>query len=72
MHQIKLFVDIESNVESLEDRINQWLKESGAKVVNVFGNIAPQTVTKDQSGTSLGERRFSSSDMFVAIVYETA
>ncbi len=70
MHQIKLFVDIESNVESMEDRINNWLAESNARVLNVIGNIAPQTITADAKGTALGDRKFSSSDMFVAVVYE--
>ncbi len=72
MHQIKLFVDIESNVQAMEEKINHWLNQSGAKVVNIFGNIAPQTVTTETKGSSLGERKFSSSDLLVAIVYEPA
>ena len=70
MQQIKLFVDIESNIESMEERINRWLTESNARIVNVFGNIAPQTVTPEAKSSALGERKFSSSDVFVAIVYE--
>ncbi len=72
MHQIKLFVDLESNAQAMEDRINDWLKESGAKVINIVGNVAPQTVTAESKGTALAERKFSSSDLFGAVVYEPA
>ncbi len=72
MPKIKLFVDIESNIENMETRINDWITGSNAKVINVFGNIAPQTVTGDAKATATGGRRFSSSDVFVAIVYEPA
>ena len=72
MHQVKIFIGLESNVEALEEKINVWLKESGAKVVNMFGNIAPQTVTAASKGTMLAERKFSSSDVFIALLYEAA
>lgn len=72
MHQIKLFVDIESNVAAMEGRVNDWLRESNANVVKVFGNIAPQTVTPDAKGSGVAGRKFSSSDVFVAIVYVPA
>lgn len=70
MQQIKLFIDIESQVESLEAMVNDWLKKSGAKVVNIFGNIAAQTVTPEAKSASLGTRKFSSSDLFIVVVYE--
>ena len=70
MHQIRLFLDIESNAESMERKVNDWLKESGAKVVNIFGNIAAQTVTPEAKSSTMGTRKFSSSDLFVVVVYE--
>lgn len=70
MHQIRVFTDIESNMEALEGRVNAWLRESGAKVINIFGNIAPQTVTSGSQGTALAERKFSSSDVFMVVVYD--
>jgi len=70
VHQIKIFADIESNVDALEGRVNAWLRESGAKVINIFGNIAPQTVTSASRGTALAERKFSSSDVFMVVVYD--
>ena len=72
MHQIKLFLDMESNSAGLEDKVNDWLKTSGAKVVNIFGNIAPQTVTTESKTTALAERKFSSSDLLLVVVYEPA
>ena len=50
----------------LEEEINEWLAESGAKVVQMTGNIAPQT----PSNTGMGGSSFSSSDVLVLIVYE--
>ena len=70
VHQIKLFVALESSVESMEREINDWLTQSGANVVKLIGNIAPQTVTPESKGSKLAERKFTSSDLFVAIVYE--
>ena len=69
MHQIKLFKSIEPDVSVLEQEINDWLTESGAKVVNVFGNIAPQTSKETSLASSMG-RAYAPSDLFVAIVYE--
>ena len=71
MHQIKLFVDIESNVDAMETRINTWLRESGAEVIKIFGNIAAQTVTPESKTTALAERKFSSSDLFISVVYDS-
>lgn len=70
MHQIKLFADLESNLAAMEAKINDWLQKSGARVVNIFGNIAPQTATLESKSTALAERKFSSSDVFIAVVYE--
>ena len=68
MQQIKIFKSIETDVSSLESEINSWLKESGVKVINIFGNIAPQTVNSDSSASS--SRAFSPSDVFMVVVYE--
>lgn len=78
MQQIKLFKGIESEIDVLERDINRWLSESGAKVINVFGNIAPQTLRPGNGGAGgslggpQGGRAFGASDIFLAVVYETA
>ncbi len=69
MQQIKIFKSIESDVTELERDINAWLKESGARVVNVFGNIAPQTISDPEKAK--GTRGFSPSDVLVVLLYET-
>ncbi len=69
MQQIRIFKSIESEVGELEREINGWLQESGVKVVNVFGNIAPQTVNSEALGAT--GRAFSPSDVFLVVVYES-
>ncbi len=68
MQQIKIFKSIESDVSDLERDINAWLKESGARVVNVFGNIAPQTISDPDKAK--GSRGFSPSDILIAVLYD--
>ncbi len=69
MQQIKIFKSIESDVSDLERDINAWLKDSGARVVNVFGNIAPQTIGDPEKAR--GSRGFSPSDVLIVLLYET-
>ena len=68
MQQIKIFKSIETDVSNLESEINSWLQESGVKVINIFGNIAPQTVNSESTAT--GSRAFSPSDVIMVVVYE--
>ncbi len=70
MQQIRIFKSIESEVGELEREINGWLQESKVMVVNVFGNIAPQTVNTETTGSS--GRAFSPSDIFMVVVYESS
>lgn len=76
MHQIKFFAAEEDTSRTLEAEINAWLRETNARVINIFGNIAPQAVlTSPQSNTLPGAdpgstRRFAASDIFIAILYE--
>ena len=67
MQQVKFFKGVESDLGGLESEINGWLTESGATVVNMFGNIAPQTTQADGSKSA---RAFPPSDIFMAVVYE--
>ena len=67
MQQIKIFKNIESELPTMQDEMNQWLSESGAKVVQMSANVAPQST----SDANLGSSSFSSSDVMVVIVYET-
>ncbi|MBT6721790.1 MAG: hypothetical protein ACJZ8Y_11155 [Pirellulaceae bacterium] len=64
MQQIKIFKSIESELGSLEDEINEWISEQSVTIVQIFGNIAPQSPSTPGMGS------FSSSDVLVVIVYE--
>ncbi len=72
MHQIKIFHDIESNAAVLEENVNGWLAANGdVRVLQITGNIAPQTVTAtSQNAGTLGGQRFASSDIAVFVHYE--
>lgn len=65
MRLVKIFKSIESELWTMEQEINDWIKESGAHIVSATGNIAPQST----SGSTTG---FSASDVVVIVVYETA
>jgi hypothetical protein len=63
MRQVKIFKTIETELWNLEKDINSWVQETGAKIVQVAGNIAPQT----SGGVSHG---FSASEVLVVVLYE--
>ncbi|MAR11096.1 MAG: hypothetical protein CL681_14210 [Blastopirellula sp.] len=67
MQKVKLFKSIESELVALESEINAWIESSGAKIVSLTGNIAPQT-SGSHGGTAIGS--FSSSDVLIVVVYE--
>ena len=71
MQQVKLFKSVEDQVDSLEKEINDWLSRSGAKVISLTGNIAPQSVKPDGGG-GLSKSSFAPSDVLVVLLYETA
>ncbi len=69
MQQIKIFKGIESELSELENRMNGWLKQTGARVIQITGNIAPQSGVTEQS--SLG-KSYTPSDIVVIVLYEQA
>ncbi len=70
MHQIKMFKGLENEVAEMERKINDWLRESGARVLSVTGNIASQSL-KAETAASLGQGGFPPSDVLVILTYET-
>ncbi len=76
MHQIKFFAAEEDSTLALEAEINAWLRQTKARIVNIFGNIAPQAVLNSPQHTRIpgadvpATRRFAPSDIFIAVVYE--
>lgn len=69
MPKIKIFKSIETEVAHLEEEINDWIEESGARIVSMEGNIAPQTINAPSAGT-LQTGRYSPSDVLVMFLYE--
>jgi hypothetical protein len=74
MHQIKLFRGYENDLAAIEKEVNDWLASSKAKVVQMFGNVAPQSAKSDaghlMGAERAGGRGFIASDIFLAVVYE--
>jgi hypothetical protein len=62
---VKMFKTIESELWSMESEINKWVEETGANIIQVSGNIAPQTGGASTQG-------FSASDVLVVVLYEPA
>lgn len=70
MQQVKLFKSVEDQIGSLEQEINDWLSRSGARVISITGNIAPQSMKPNSTG-GLGKGSFSPSDVLIVVLYET-
>ena len=69
MHQVRIFKGIETELGALETAINDWLRESGARVINMFGNIAPQTLSPEPS-QGLTKSAFAPSDVLLVVLHE--
>lgn len=70
MHQIKIFKTIETELHNLEEDVNAWLVESGARVVQIFGNIAPQSIPPTAKGSGLSTTEFAPSDVMLVVLYD--
>ena len=65
MQQIKIFKSVDSELAEMEQEINRWLQESGARVLSMTGNIAAQP------GAAAGTMNsFAASDVLVILLYE--
>ena len=71
MQQIKIFKGLESELTVLEDAANGWLRETGANVVGMSGNIAPQSAKPGSTSSGLGQSPFAASDVVLFLLYET-
>ncbi len=66
MQQIKIFKGIENDLSALEADINTWLVESDVEVINIFGNIAPQS---GAIKTAPAHAEFPPSDVLLVVHY---
>ena len=69
MQQIKIFKAFESNLAGMEKEVNAWLAESGARVLQMFGNLAPQSGERNEAN-SLAAYPYVASDVLLVILYE--
>ena len=72
MQQIHFFKSTENDLSALQSEMNAWLRSNPVRVVQIFGNIAPQTVATEDAGTGLTKSAFAPSDVLVAVLYEPA
>ena len=69
MHQVKIFKGSESDLTGLEKQINSWLAVEGVRVINMTGNIAPQSPPPPEKG-ALNISPYPPSDVLVIIQFE--
>ncbi|MDA1274624.1 MAG: hypothetical protein O2960_11320 [Verrucomicrobia bacterium] len=70
MHQIKIFKALETETPRIEDQVNSWLAESKVRVINMFGNISPQTTSPDSNAMAISRGAFPPSDVMLVVLYE--
>jgi hypothetical protein len=71
MQQIKIFKALEHETQKLEDTINQWIAQSGVRVLQISGKIAPQTELPDGADAPMRKHLYPCSDLLVVLLYET-
>jgi len=72
-HQVKIFKGLETDLKALEDEINRWIRGTKVNVINIIGNIAPQSVVPAPAGEAkrnLSRPGFAASDVMLIVVYE--
>ena len=70
MQQIRIFKALEGETAQLEKQVNAWLVESGARVLQVTGNIAPQGWSMDPKSGSISASPYAASDVLLIVLYE--
>lgn len=66
----QIFKALETDVGQLEKQVNAWLAESKVRVVNMFGNIAPQSPPPDEGAPAISKGPHPPSDIFLVVLYE--
>jgi hypothetical protein len=69
MQQIKIFKGIENALSTLEADVNAWLAETGAEVLHIFGNIAPQSGPSVVKSDSRAHSDYPPSDVLLVVHY---
>jgi hypothetical protein len=69
MQQIKIFKALEGEIAQLEKQVNAWLAESGVRVLQITGNIAPQAPATDPKAASISASPYAASDILLIVLY---
>jgi hypothetical protein len=70
VYQIKLFKGKEDEAANLEQEVNTWLGDNRVKVLQIIGNVAPQTLSADAVRNVLTRTNHPPSDLLVIVLYE--
>jgi hypothetical protein len=70
VQQIKIFMGVETDAPKLEQQINQWLRANPqARILQLSGNVAPQTETTLKGGGLTGGGG-NASDLLIILLLE--
>ena len=69
VQHIKIFRGLEADLPRLEAEINKWLVDSGARVLQMTGNIAPQSL-RNTPKEVLQQGDFLPSDVLLVLLYD--
>lgn len=72
VHQIKIFKGLEDDTSSIEHDVNEWLTKSKVKVIQIIGNVAPQTLAAETVKNTLSRTNHPPSDVMLVVLYEQA
>lgn len=72
VHQIKIFKGLEDDTTTIEHDVNQWLAENKVKVIQIIGNVAPQTLAAEAVKNTLTRTNHPPSDVMLVLLYEKA
>lgn len=64
MQRVKIFKSVEVELGVLEAEMNAWIESSGARIISITGNIAPQSLGAAEA------KSFDASDVLVIVLYE--
>jgi hypothetical protein len=68
---VKIFKGVENEIEALEEQVNAWIRETGATIISITGNISPQSGGTDAKSVGLTQSHFAASDVLLVVLYET-
>lgn len=70
VNQIKIFKGLEDDTSTIEHDVNEWLSENKVRVIQIFGNVAPQTLAPETVKNTLSKTNHPPSDVLLVVLYE--